>query len=73
METFGAMAKTEKIAFILEQVCDFFYLHLYPGTILEWRIWTDVLVVLIFHFIGSSVFRSPGLRTCTNTFKEDKS
>lgn len=34
VETFGAMAKTEKIAFILEQVCDLSCIHLSVKSVL---------------------------------------
>lgn len=69
VETFGAMAKTEKIAFILEQVCDFSCFHLSFKSVLLRMTQLNVMSASV----GSLVFRPPGLCTRTNTCEEDKS
>jgi hypothetical protein len=78
VETFGAMAKTEKIAFILEQVRVIFFvcfsddkssrlMNFYVANKL--LIWASPML----NCVGSIVPRPSGLCSCTNTLKKDKS
>nr|GMC57878.1 26S proteasome non-ATPase regulatory subunit 12 homolog A-like [Ipomoea batatas] len=73
VETFGAMAKTEKIAFILEQVSDLFpYLIAWDLFCIE-TLYKNICKYIYFLFTGASMFRPPRLRTGTNSLTKDQS
>ena len=81
VETFGAMAKTEKIAFILEQVCSFLTgFRLFAVTCalnsLSWMLAQFFFLTKLYVKIliaGSSVFRPSGLCPCSDSIKENQS